>query len=424
MLHKNGPGHSEKPGKMRNNKWAAMLVLVLLPVFFPLAVCGEEDPDPVVRFFTGQVDPESVTGFIRELEGFGTRFALSPNRREVAEWIRQQFVTMGYADARLDSFQLTYTYRSVQYETWQYNVIAEHAGYMRPDSIHILGAHYDSIVVGDDYDPFTDAPGADDNASGVAAVLETARLIKKHGYEPENTLHFIAFGAEELGLHGSRFHANKAAANNQGIVMMINNDMIGYTDQMEIMWTLDVQFYPGSDWLTNLAREVATTYTSLQVVESNSSIRFTDSWPFHAAGYDAVFLHEYRFNPFYHTPEDLLKHVNPDYLAEMVKVSVGMLISRNGSGDPSLVSVPGSPLTGNASARIFSDGRSVQVWFDREESGRQMQVFDTAGRLLISQPIESGKHHKYHLALDTGIYLVRVGGSGEMVTGKVFIQSP
>jgi hypothetical protein len=416
---------------MKSNRSATRLAIVFVALFFfPGSLFGQTAPDrfaissadPVVSFYTSEVDPASIEAFMQAMEDLGTRFALADNRREVAEWIREQFVSFGYADARLDSFELIFTYRSLEYQTWQYNVIAGHTGYLWPDSIHILGAHYDSIVTGNAHDPFAKAPGADDNASGVAALLETARLFKEHGYEPENTIQFIAFAAEELGLHGSRFHANRAAANKEGIVMMINNDMISYTDRPESMWTLQIQFYPDSDWLTALARDIALAYTSLNVVESNSVIRFTDSWPFHTAGFDAVFLHEDRFNPFYHSPEDLVKHTNRDYAAEMVKVSVGMLVSRNGSGDPALVSVPGDPPPMPKPYRIYSDGRSLHLWFDREEPESLLQVFDITGRLVVSRQLGPGQQFRQQLPPGPGVYMVRVSRPGEVFSEKVFLS--
>ncbi len=375
----------------------------------------------VMGFFTAEVNPDSIHGYMRSLEDFETRFALAPNRREVATWIRDKFVSFGYADARLDSFQLNHTYRSQEYQTWQYNVIAEYRGYQWPDSIHILGAHYDSIVSGEEDDPFEYAPGADDNASGVAAVFETARLFKKHGYEPANTIQFIAFAAEELGLHGSWYHANRAVAQQEGIVMMVNNDMISNTSREEPFWGLEVQYYPGSDWLTALAVDVAQEYTSLNIVQANNVIRFTDSWPFHSVGYDAVFLHEEDFSAVYHSPEDVLENTNKYYAAEMVKVSVGIIVSQNGPGSSEALSTPRGPTASEPSYRLFGVNNQLNLWFEEVRPGRHLRVFDTSGRMLTNQPLETASHHEIHLPFGSGIYLVHVVCEKETITGKIML---
>lgn len=386
-----------------------------------------EDVHAAMTFYTGEVDAESIRDFMQALQDFETRFALAPNRREVATWIRDMFVSFGYTEARLDSFLLNYTYRSVPYETWQYNVIAEQRGYHYPDSIHILGAHYDSIVTGSEDDPFKYAPGADDNASGVAALLETARLFKKHGYESANTIQFIAYGAEELGLHGSWHHARRSAEQNKGIVMMINNDMISHTDQPEALWTLEVQYYPGSDWLTDLAVDVAVAYTGLNVVKANNVIRFTDSWPYHSVGYDAVFLHEERFSPFYHSPQDVVENTNKRYAAEMVKVSVGMLVSQNGPGTSEAVSAVGGPDPGAPPYRLFVTNRRLHLWFDEARpdhpghSVRLLRIYDTSGRLLQAQQLDVSARQETYLSYGPGIYLVQVVSEKETITEKILL---
>ncbi len=388
---------------------------------------GDETPvakggslDAAISLYTGKVEADSIESLMLSMQEMGTRFALADNRREVAMWIRDRFVSYGYGDARLDSFELVYNYRSQGYTTWQYNVIAEKQGHLWPDSIHILGGHYDAIVSGPD-DPFVEAPGADDNASGVAAVLEVARIIMEYGYEPYNTIQFIAFGAEELGLHGSKHHASRSASRGDAIGMMINNDMISHTDVEEEEWALQIQFYPGSDWLTDLAADIATTYTSLDVVEADNVIRYSDSWPFHVAGYDAVFLHENRFSPFYHSPQDLVERTNKHYAAEMVKVSMGMLVHQNGLGESSVAVTP-EPMPANVSNRVFASGDHFFIQSDNAEDGRILEVYQISGQLLLRQALDSATLTSISHGFPAGIYLVRLIGPGWIQTEKVLLK--
>jgi hypothetical protein len=167
------------------------------------------------------------------MQDMGTRFALADNHRDVAMKIKNRFIMIGYADAVIDSFMINRTYRNINYQQCQYNVIATLEGNISPDSICIIGGHYDdNLKTGD---PFSIVPGANDNASGVAAALEIARVMKKNKYSPRNTIEFIAFGSEELGLYGSSAYAINARQNEKKIKLMLNNDMIGNSGSSETL---------------------------------------------------------------------------------------------------------------------------------------------------------------------------------------------
>src|SRR5674476_353019 len=166
---------------------------------------------------------------------------LADNHRQVAVRLKNKFIQFGYIGTKLDSFNITTTFDEIEYTTTQYNVIATLLGNTYPDSICILGAHYDNRVSSTAGDPFVFAPGANDNASGVAATLEIARVMKKRSFVPSSTIQFIAFGAEELGLFGSSAFAQKASAADVKIKMMLNNDMIGLPSSSDQgMWYVNI----------------------------------------------------------------------------------------------------------------------------------------------------------------------------------------
>ncbi len=317
--------------------FAVLLVLLFFAVSNSKAgvldYAGKTSPDSVIASYTGKINPDSIQSYMQALEDFGTRFCLAGNRREVAGWIRDKFIAFGYTGAYLDSFQFNRWYAGTWYQTWQYNVVAPYEGYQNPDSVFVLGAHHDAIVPSSS-NPFLIAPGADDNASGVAATLEIARVMKHYGYQPAYTIKFITFAAEEPGLHGSWNYANKAANAGKNIICMINNDMVSHCTLPENEWKVQIQKYPNSDWFTNLAHQIIQNHTILTALESTQYIQFSDSWPFHHNGYNAVFFIEDQFTPYYHTVNDLVATTNKHYAAEMTKISLGMLIYLNGPGSP------------------------------------------------------------------------------------------
>ncbi len=155
--------------------------------------------DTTIAQIVAAVNPDSVKYIIQSLQDFETRFLFASTRDSVAGWIKAQFIRWGYTDVVIDSFEYD--------GTWQKNVVATLPGIYTPDKINIVGGHHDSYSSGD---PMVFAPGADDNASGTSAVLEIARVLKETNYQPESTIKFITFAAEEYGLWGSKDYALKA----------------------------------------------------------------------------------------------------------------------------------------------------------------------------------------------------------------------
>ncbi|PLX02891.1 MAG: hypothetical protein C0595_08945 [Marinilabiliales bacterium] len=103
---------------------------------------------------------------------------------------------------------------------WLPNIIAVKYGTLFPDSVYVLGAHYDSYKSG--------APGADDNASGTSGVIEAARILSK--YKFKKTIMIVLFSGEEIGRCGSKAFTDSIVNNNIKISGMINLDMISYVN--------------------------------------------------------------------------------------------------------------------------------------------------------------------------------------------------
>ena len=170
------------------------------------------------------------------------------------------------------------------------NVVAHLEGVTKPSVL--LGAHYDSVV---------GSPGANDNASGTAVVLEIARNLS--GTPLARQAWFVAFDGEEDGLHGSRAFVRAAQrVPLSGLKAMLNFDMVGVNDQLRV---------GGASSLTALAKAADPEISTLQ---SNDS---SDHAPFAAAGVPVLFFYRGQ-EPNYHTPND--KQVDPRLLDETVRV--------------------------------------------------------------------------------------------------------
>ena len=333
------------PGKMRSQnhcripagkmKFADALSyrVIFLAMILLLTYCTKEDSGKVskeeltLKMIDG-INADSLKADVIWLQNMGTRFALNGNRKVVASGIKKRFIQMGYTNTILDSFMINKTYREVVYELWQYNVIAFIQGIKYPDSLCIIGGHYDNIL--STGDPFTAVPGANDNASGVAAAMEIARIMKKYSFRPESTIMFIAFGSEEIGLWGSRDFAANPNGFSQKIKFMLNSDMIAYEPETNPeTWYVNIIDYDNSHGLRKEAEEICKEHTLLAYINDNTHNKQSDSYPFFTNGYKALFFFSGKADTNYHTLSDVVENCNFEYCREIVRISVALLADKN-----------------------------------------------------------------------------------------------
>jgi len=272
------------------------------------------DIDSLVYDLIEDVNEDSVEYFIQSLQDFGARYYDAANRREVSEWILNKFAGFGIEDVKLDSFTLG--------NSWQYNVVATIPATEPTDKVFVVGAHHDSI----NRNNLTNAPGADDNASGTAGVLEIARILTENNYQPNANIKFVTFAAEEVGLYGSRDFAKKAKESGMNIRLMINHDMISYSPYSVDDSRLAINHYSGSESFTEIALYCADNFTPFQVYKETLNSSGSDSYSFFQEGFNSVYFEEHDFTPFYHTNNDKLENNNIPFCAEVIKASCATLI--------------------------------------------------------------------------------------------------
>lgn len=274
------------------------------------------------------ISADSLQSYVQWLEGMGTRFALAGNRRSVAVRISNNFKRLGYPGTRIDSFFVVKTYKGVEYRLYQYNVEAILPGENGYDSVCVIGGHYDNILSSGD--AFVAVPGANDNASGVAALFEIARVMKLNKYQPRNTIKFVAFGAEELGLLGSAYYADNSLRTLQKIMLMLNNDMIAYETEVDkAKWKINIIDYDNSHSLRKRAEQLCDTHTALGNFNDNTNYNRSDSYPFFRNGFKSLFFFSQKIDPNYHSLNDLGTNCNFEYCREIVKLNCAILVDKN-----------------------------------------------------------------------------------------------
>ena len=183
------------------------------------------------------------------------------------------------------------------------------------DDIILIGAHYDSV---------DEAPGASDNASGTAVVLELARIFKVVPTNKE--IRFLFFGAEEEGLYGSEKYVSALTKKEiKQSIAMFNLDMVGSADAGE----LSIQTIDGADNTVTKAASRANKVLNGKSIETDFGDR-SDHTPFHNAGIDAALFIYDPVEEWYHTPEDTIEKISKERLlnvAEIVGTSVFKLTS-------------------------------------------------------------------------------------------------
>ena len=194
--------------------------------------------NPQIQSIVREISASNIEAIIKKLASFGTRHSLSETESETRgigaarRWIKAELerysrASGGRLQVEFDEFTQQPVAR-IPRATQIVNVVATLPGRQAEskDRIYVVSGHYDSCVCTQDMlDATSDAPGANDDASGTAAVMEMARVMSK--YEFDATLVFMAVAAEEQGLLGSGHWAEQAKEKKLNIAGMITNDIIG-----------------------------------------------------------------------------------------------------------------------------------------------------------------------------------------------------
>lgn len=269
-----------------------------------LAFPRQIDQQEFVRPALDMVNREQIVSVIQELEQFGTRYFQNQKGQDAATFVRQLWA--GFRANRPDL-----TVELVEHGGWkQDSVIATLKGVELSDEIVMIGAHLDSINVGNR----EDAPGADDDASGIAVVSEVLRVILETGVRPKRTMQFIAYAAEEVGLRGSREIAEDYKDEGKTVVAALQMDMTGFQgSQMDMYFIND---YVSTE-LTGFMKELIGEYNGsggahqIRYGDTQCGYGCSDHVSWTRIGVPAAFPFEAAFadyNPAIHSAQDTLRN--------------------------------------------------------------------------------------------------------------------
>lgn len=300
------------------------IILFIFLLTFPLLLIGDERT-------SGKKIMISVENLKRHVENIHfdrNPYDGYPKLEQAAQYIEREFQKIGW-DVKEDTFQ----WEGRSYK----NIVAEKKGMTSPHRVFILGAHYDTVP---------GSPGADDNASAIAVLLEVARNIQTAPLD--GTVRLIAFSLEEYNFVGSTHYVEKFQRGEEKILGMISLEMVGFTGpRQDYPPYLNPKYYPnvgdfiaiiGNERSKELLEKVCQSFKTniprlpleFLVVPGNGEgmeeVRLSDHSTFWDHGFPALLVTDTSFlrNPNYHLPSDSMETLDFEF---MRKVAIGVYYS-------------------------------------------------------------------------------------------------
>lgn len=271
-----------------------------------------------VQQIINSVSQDSLIYFVRELSGDIPTIVNGQNVTIVSRHKNNPSneIAKDYIKQKLQNYGLNVTIQN--FSSTGNNVLGTQTGTQFPTQKLIICAHYDDMPSG------SLAPGADDNASGTAAVIEAARILSQYSFP--YTIVYALWDEEEQGLVGSNYYATQARNINDSIVGVINMDMIAYDTNNDGVVNVHNRAVANSVELYQKMVEVNSQYgINLSIVSYNPGSTYSDHASFWSKNYGAILLIEddNDFNAYYHTTSDRVQYFNQTYFTKSAKLAIG-----------------------------------------------------------------------------------------------------
>jgi len=272
----------------------------------------------IVNGYIQSLSTDTLREYNDKLTTYHTRYYTTETGKQAAEWIKRQFEANagGRNDVSVELFP----------HTWlQSSVVARIQGSgPNADEVVIIGAHEDSINGG----ATKRSPGADDDASGTSSVLEIFRVLANSGFQPDRTVEFHTYSAEEVGLRGSQAIAESYQKQGIPVYAQMQLDMVFYVKPGTTPTFGIITDFVNAD-LTAFLRTLVTAYSNLKYTQSTCGYGCSDHASWTKAGYASCFPFEASFgnlNNKIHTDQDLLAILNLNHGLEFCKVALGFVV--------------------------------------------------------------------------------------------------
>lgn len=362
------------------------------------------------------VNADNIEETILMLEAFGTRYHQRSEAEQAIYDLRDKWQAMATAAGRTD----------VSFEIYEHSgtpmpsLIMTIEGATQPDEYVIIGGHADSIT-----GFASDAPGADDNASGIASITEIIRVLLENSYKPQKTVQFMAYAAEEIGLVGSDEIAEDYYNDGKNVVAYVQFDMTNYNGSTADIAIIEDNYTSGD--LNIYLIELLEHYNSsgahtLTYTNSACNYACSDHASWEARGYLASFPFEARFdesNPYIHTTGDVYSvSGNSNHAAKFTKLGLEFIIevAKRTNLSTSEVVKPTLNLAVNNKELIYEIGHI-------NGKIKSLEIIDTSARKVLTKSnLETSGKINIH-SLPSGVYVaVFKDAQGKSIVKKFLVK--
>ena len=368
--------------------------------------------DVRIRALMDQVSTDSLTATIGHLSSYHTRRYDSRFIYDVHDWLVGRYSSLDLDTVISHPFTMPYA-------TSANNVIAIQRGTLFPDEYVVCGAHYDSFAY-DGHDPDTiTSPGADDNATGVAGIWETARLLSQHTFD--RSIIYCNFNAEECGLYGSAAFAKECAEQRLDIVGYFNMDMNGYLEEGSDIH-VNLIYVNRDSLLANYFFDVCHVYYPEMPIRQAWLLNAdSDFSSFNRNGYAALYPFEdvHTHSPYIHSRDDVmgLSVNNMEQSKRFAELNLGAVAILAGLNNAAVGDAEGVNLT------FYPNPATDQLHLFSMQGLYGFKIYNALGQQMASETLCGDETFTVDVCgFPAGLYVVSVATSAGTASKIIVIQ--
>ena len=374
------------------------------------------DENLEIRAMMDSVSLDSIKANIEHLCSYHNRRFDGRYIWEVQDWLTSRYEQFGMDTVILHDFKI---HKEGFPEETADNVLAVQWGTRTPEEFVICGAHYDSWN-DDGSDPDTiRSPGADDNASGVAGILETARILSNYTFD--RTIIYGNWNAEEIGLKGSAAYAADCAEQLMDIVGYFNLDMTGYLEEgtdihVHLMFTTQDSLI--GRYVFNFSHIY---FPEMPIRQNWLAWGDSDYSSFNRNGYPAVHPFEdvHASSPFIHSRQDILglSVNNLDQSKRFTELNLGLVATlagpnHDGVAEHEALNVAMFPNPAQGEVTLLADDNLLNV-----------SVYNLLGQQIETQDLNKTRQYQFNTnELASGVYVVKIKTEKRMAAKRLVVN--